>query len=275
MILELKKIFSTIILGGLVVVSFGQQIDLSHWKVTIPATKNGKVISVRPPEIKDFKTNEVLKPYMFEDPEDGALVFYAEPQGTTRNTKYSRSELREQMEPGNDNVNWTFAEGGMMRGTLAVNDVTQDKVGNYHGVIVMQIHGRLTNEQRDLIGEDDNNAPPVLKIRWVEGKILVETKYLKDLNASNTEILHEHAWGNAKRRIFCEVVGYEKFTLQVKVSDGRMEVSLNDTETFVYDNIHMKKWGVFENYFKAGNYFQSRDPGSHAYVKYYDLTISH
>lgn len=252
-----------------------QKIDLSHWKVTIPATKNGKVISVRPPEIKSFKTNEVLKPYMYEDPNDGAMVFYAEPQGTTRNTKYSRSELREQMEPGNDNVNWTFPQGGSMRGTLAVNDVTQNKVGNYHEVIVMQIHGRLTNEQRDLIGEDDNNAPPILKIRWVEGKLLVETKYLKDLNASDTEILHEHAWGNAKRRTFCKAVGYEKFTLEVKVSEGRMEVSLNDAETFVYDNIHMKKWGVFENYFKAGNYFQSRDVGSHAYVKYYDLTISH
>ncbi|MEM7551746.1 MAG: polysaccharide lyase family 7 protein [Bacteroidota bacterium] len=253
----------------------GQEIDLTHWKITIPATNNGKVISVRPPEIKDFRNNEVLKPYFFEDPNDGALVFYASPAGSTANSKYSRSELREQMEPGNDNVNWTFAEGGLMRGTLAVTDVTQDEVGNYHRVIVMQIHGRLTDEQRDLIGEDDNNAPPILKIYWNEGKVTVATKYLKDLKASETEILHEKAWGNPKQKVFKEIVGYGKFTLQVKVSKGRMEVSLNDNETFVFDDIHMEKWGVFENYFKAGNYFQSRDKGSHAYVKYYELEVSH
>jgi len=54
-----------------------------------------------------------------------------------------------------------------------------------------------------------------------------------------------------------------------------MTVTLNDDETFTYDGIDMDKWGVFENYFKAGNYFQSRDKGSYAYVKYYELEVSH
>ena len=49
------------------------------------------------------------------------------------------------MVPGSNNENWTFKQGGVMRGTLQVQDVTQDEVGNYHRVIVMQIHGRLTN----------------------------------------------------------------------------------------------------------------------------------
>ncbi len=43
----------------------------------------------------------------------GALVFYAFPSNaTTANTKYTRSELREQMVPGDNNTNWTFAQGG-------------------------------------------------------------------------------------------------------------------------------------------------------------------
>lgn len=252
-----------------------QNIDLSHWKITIPEGENGKPISVRPPEIADFRSNAVLKPFFYEDPSDSGLVFYAYPAISTRNSSYSRSELREQMEPGNDNVNWTFAQGGTMRGTLSVPEVTQDDVGNYHRVIVMQIHGRLTNEQRDLIGEDDNNAPPILKIYWDEGKVRVKTKVLKDLNASDTEILHESAWGDDKGRNFREVVGTDKFTLEVKISDGKMEVTLNDNETLVYDNIHMQKWGIFENYFKAGNYFQSKDKGSHGYVKYYALEVKH
>ena len=54
----------------------------------------------------------------------------------------------------------------------------------------MQIHGRLTNEQRDSIGEDDNNTPPILKIYWdKESRIRVKTKELKDVNVSEKEIL--------------------------------------------------------------------------------------
>jgi hypothetical protein len=59
------------------------------------------------------------------------------------------------------------------------------------------------------------------------------------------------------------------------VSDGKMVVSLNGTEYKVYDSIHMQKWGVFENYFKAGNYFQSRDKGAFAKVRFYDLEVKH
>ena len=32
---------------------------------------------------------------------------------------------------------------------------------------------------------------------------------------------------------------------------------------------------IFENYFKAENYFQSIDEGSYARVKYYELEIAH
>lgn len=260
-----------VLLGG-VLITNGQNIDLNHWKITIP---EGNPSEIEPPEILDFENNEMLKPFFYRDSIDSALVFYAYPANTTRNTKYSRSELREQMEPGSNKVNWTFEQGAKMRGTLSVPEVTQNSVGDYHRVIIMQIHGRLTNEQRDLIGEDDNNAPPILKIYWDEGRIRVKTKVLKDENATDEEILHDKAWGDDKGRNFKEIVGTDKFTLEVVVSKGRMTVTLNDEETFVYEGADMERWGVFENYFKAGNYFQSRDEGSFAYVKYYELEISH
>ncbi len=253
-------------------VALGQDIDLTHWKVTIPT---GRPTEVEPPEILDFENNETLKPFFYRDEADNSLVFYTYPAQTTRNTKYSRTELREQMEPGNNNANWTFKQGGVMRGTLSVPEVSRDKKGKYHRVIVMQIHGRLTDEQRDLIGEDDNNAPPILKIYWDNGKIRVKTKVLKDVNASGTDILHEDAWGDDKGRNFEEAVGHDKFTIEVKVAEGIMAVTLNDDETFYYYGVHIKKWGVFENYFKAGNYFQSRDPASFAKVKYYQLKVTH
>ena len=253
------------------------KIDLSHWKVTIPEGKGkGGAISVNPPEILDYATNETLKPYMYNDSTQGALVFYAYPtDATTANTKYSRSELRELMDPSDDNVNWTFKQGGTLKAKIAMEEISRDKNGKYHKAIILQIHGRLTNEQRDLIGQKDNNAPPILKIYWQDGKIRVKTKKLKFAGVDATGILHEEAWTDDEGFNFKEKVDFKKFEIEVKVSDGKMVVSLNRNEFAVYEDIHMKKWGIFENYFKAGNYFQSRDKGAYAKINFYELQVTH
>jgi hypothetical protein len=183
--------------------------------------------------------------------------------------------LRETIEPGNNNVNWTFAQGGTFKATYAIEVVSKEKDCKYSKIIIAQIHGRLTNAQRDLISQKDNNAPPILKISWDNGKIRVKTKVLKDLKVSDTAILDVKAWTDDDGINFKEKVDFEKFTLEVKVSDGRMEVILNGNETLVYNDINIKKWGIFENYFKAGNYFQSNESDSFAKVKIYALEVSH
>ncbi|NER15828.1 polysaccharide lyase family 7 protein [Spongiivirga citrea] len=253
------------------------KIDLSHWKVTLPVTKeNGKPFEISPPEILDFAKNEKARPYMYIDSTKGAIVFHAMPTASkTSNTKYTRSELREQMVAGDNNTNWTFKQGGKLSAKIAMDEVTRDKNGKYHKVIILQIHGRLTNEQRDLIGQKDNNAPPILKVYWQNGKIRVKTKVLKYKGVSDEAILHKEAWGDDKGRTFEQEVGFRKFNIEVDVSDGKMVVSLNKNEFFVYDSFSIKKWGVFENYFKAGNYFQTRDEGAYAKVKFYDLEVTH
>lgn len=252
-------------------------IDLNHWSVTTPElNEKGRAKTIEPPEILNYAEDERLIPYMYNDSTDGSLVFYSYPsEATTANTKYTRSELREQMVPGDNNTNWTFSQGGIMKGKLAMEEVTRGADGKYHKVIIMQIHGRLTNEQRDLIGQKDNNAPPILKIYWQDGKIRVKTKILKNLSATNEELLHEEAWDDDNGFNFEEEVGFRTFTLEVKVSEGKMVIVLNGSEYKVYEDIHMRRWGIFENYFKAGNYFQSRDEGSYAKVKYYELEVSH
>lgn len=252
-------------------------IDLSHWKVTTPeGAGKGGAISVEPPEILDYATNPVLKPFMYNDSIVGALVFHTYPtEATTANTKYSRSELREQMVPGDDNVNWTFAEGGTMKASIAMEDVTKDDDGDYHRVIILQIHGRLTSEQQERIGQKDKNAPPMLKIYWQKGKIRVLTKVLKNANVSEEGSLHEEAWVDDEGHTFDEEIGFKKFNIEVKVSNGKMTVGLNDTEFAVYDDANIKRWGVFDNYFKAGNYLQTQDKGAHASVKFYKLEVNH
>ena len=250
---------------------FLPKIDLRKWKVTLPV---GNPTEIHPPEILDYSTNDLLQDFMYNDSTDGSLVFYTYPGASTANSSYSRTELRELIDGGNGKVNWTFAEGGRMKGTLSVPEISEDAGGNPHRTIVMQIHGRLTDAQKNLIGAKDNNAPPVLKLQWYKGLIRVHTKVLKDLNASATEILETDAWGNEASN-FSEEVGHDKFTLEIIASKGRMEVILNDNESKVFEDIHMEKWGVFENYFKAGNYLGSKEAGAFAKVKYYDLEVTH
>jgi len=252
-------------------------IDLSHWKVTIPEGEGkGGAISVEPPKILDYATNEVLKPYMYNDSTSGALVFYAHPSNaTTANTKYSRSELREQMVAGDDDINWTFKKGGNLKATISMEDVSRDKEGKYHKVIILQIHGRVTDEQKNLIGQKDNNAPPILKVYWHNGKIRVKTKELKFLGTKADGLLYEEAWADDDGYTFENEVGFKKFDIEIDVSDGKMVISLNNNEFKTYNNIHMEKWGVFENYFKAGNYLQTTDEGAYAKVKFFKLKVSH
>ncbi len=247
-------------------------INLSNWKVTLPIGNPSEVV---PPEILNYATNETLKTFMYNDSINGALVFYTYPGSSTPNSSYSRTELREQIVPGSNSTNWTFSQGGNMKGVLQMSEATKDSQGKYHRAIVMQIHGRLSNAQRDLIGANDNNAPPMLKIYWTYGYVRVKTKELKDLNASETDILRTDAWGDDEGHTFNEYVGFDKFKLEVKVEEGRMEVVLNDNESKVYNDIHIQKWNVFENYFKAGNYLVTRDEGASTKVKYYELEISH
>lgn len=251
---------------------FLPHIDLSHWKVTLPI---GNPTEVKPPQILDYATNDMLLEFMYNDSTDGSLVFYTYPASTTPNSSYSRTELREQMDPGSNSTNWTFAEGGRMRGTLAMAEMSKNNSGDYHRAIIMQIHGRLTNEQRDLIGEDDNNAPPVLKIYWQDGKVRVKTKELKDPDTGYPDILHVDAWRDDDGHTFSERVDFNQFTLEVVASDGQLIVTMNDDESVTYDGIHMEKWGVFENYFKAGNYLVTRDEGASSRVKYYSLEVEH
>ncbi len=250
---------------------FLPNIDLNNWKVTLPI---GNPLEIKPPAILDYATNEILQDFMFNDSINGSLDFYTYPGASTANSSYSRTELREQMVPGSNTTNWTFAQGGRMKGKLAMGEMSKDENGKYHRTMVMQIHGRLTNEQRDLIGEDDNNAPPVLKIYWFEGSVYVRTKKLENVNVSDIDILYTSAWEDDNGYTFSEKVDFNKFELEVIVSDGRMEVIMNG-ESKVYEDIHMKKWGIFENYFKAGNYLQTKDENASALIKYYELVVSH
>jgi hypothetical protein len=114
-----------------------------------------------------------------------------------------------------------------------------------------------------------------LKIYWANGYVRLKSKVLKNPNAVEPEILHTSAWGDDDGYTFPVEVGYDPFTLEIIASEGRMEVILNDTYSRVYQGTDMEKWSVFENYFKAGNYFQTKDENAFSRLKYYTLEVMH
>ena len=255
-------------------------IDFSNWKVTLPVDEdnNGSPDEYKPHQLVDFgyQTLDAVKPFMYDDTEDKSIVFYTYPESSTTNSSYSRTELRELINPDNARENWTLAEGGVMSGRLKVVDVSQNNESSddYHKVIVMQIHGIISIEDMDTHGFSSNNGPPLIKIYWKDGYIWSHKKSLKDESTSGDDLLEtsSNTWKDIKENL--GYVGFDAFDFKIKASNARIEVQLNNEEPFVYQDVSLNKW-PYENYFKAGNYLGSTNPEAYSYIKYYNLSITH
>ena len=138
-----------------------ENFELIDWHLTLPidTNKDGKADTIQEP----FLANGFeLKPLFFTG-NDGGLVFVAPNKGakTSKNTKYTRTELREMLRRGNKAIktqgvnknNWVFSSmhrsgqrkaggvDGSLEATLAVNRVsTTGDIKMVGRVIVGQIH---------------------------------------------------------------------------------------------------------------------------------------
>jgi hypothetical protein len=120
-------------------------IDLSHWKLTLPESDGS---SAEPKEL----TPEELRGYSsewFYLAADGGIVFRAPVGGAhTAHSHYARTELREQLVPGNNIVNWTSTDNATLIARIKVIEVPEAS----GQVIVGQIHGK--------------DATPLLKLSY-------------------------------------------------------------------------------------------------------------
>ena len=95
-----------------------ENFDLSHWYLTLPSGDE-----VEPAQLNSgYAMSEVF----YTDAATGGMVFRCPNlAGTTTNSHYSRSELRELLDPANssfraDSNNWRPEEGGILRARLRV-----------------------------------------------------------------------------------------------------------------------------------------------------------
>lgn len=138
-----------------------ENFELLDWHLTLPtdSDKNGKADSI--PEVNLASKFEYSP--LFYTAKDGGLVFAAPNKGatTSKNTKYTRTELREMLRKGNGRIktqgvnknNWVFgsmhssgqrkagAVDGSLEATVAVNRVsTTGDIRKVGRVIIGQIH---------------------------------------------------------------------------------------------------------------------------------------
>ena len=137
----------------------GSNFELISWKLNTPADLDGNGISDSPSETD--LDNGFTDEFFFTGP-SGGMVFHSTIGGakTSANTSYTRSELREMLRRGDTSIstrgvnrnNWILGyqpdpgvtvggRNGVLRGTLAINHVTEtgdrNKVGR---VVIGQIH---------------------------------------------------------------------------------------------------------------------------------------
>lgn len=256
-------------------------INFSNWKLTLPVdgNNNGSPDEYQPSELIDYgyQSNLSIQPFMYDDTADKSIVFYTYPDASTANSTYSRTELRELINTANARDNWSLEQGGTIEGKLKLIEVsenTQNTSYDHPKVIIMQIHGIISEEDMDLHGFSSNNGPPLLKMTWIDGNIWAYKKSLVDESTQGDDLLDvsSDTWSDIKHNM--GYVGYEAFDLKIVASTGKLEITLNNDSVYVYEDVSLDKW-PFENYFKAGNYLGSTHPESFSKLKYYQLTVSH
>mgnify|MGYP005989499185 CR=1 FL=1 len=255
-------------------------INFTNWKVTLPIDENnnGSPDEYQPSQLVNFgyQTLAPVMPYMYDDESDASLMFYTFPDISTSNSSFSRTELRELINPDSSSDNWTLLEGGEMVGRLKVTSVSENAQSsdNYHKVIVMQIHGIISPEDMSVHGFLSNNGPPLIKIYWKDGYVWSHKKSLIDEATSGDDLLEtsNNTWADIKVNL--GYVGNDAFDFRITASDAKIEVQLNTNTPHIYEDISLDKW-PYQNYFKAGNYLTTTDADAFSYVKYYNLNVTH
>lgn len=223
-------------------------IDLSHWKLTLPVRASeksgGNPLEIEPSKLIAGYTHA---DYFHIHP-DGTMVFWCPVSGaTTENTDYARTELREMLDPGDDNVCWAAPGTHVLNARCRVSEVPSSQK-----VIIGQIHGY------------SGKGNPLIKLQFFKGRI--------------EALVKEKATKGKDLKLTFNDVGLDKdFDYEIRLQDGLLRVSVNGASQMV--NVFEKdpEWASQSLYFKAGAYVQDNEgPASEgARVSFSKLTVSH
>jgi hypothetical protein len=222
--------------------------DLSHWKLTLPVgaagTAPGHPLEISAAQLSSGYTNAEY----FHRGADGQLIFWCPVNGArTENTEYARCELREVINPADDDVCWSAKGTHSMDVNCRVMEVPSGQK-----VVIGQIHAY------------SGKASPLIKLQFFKGRVeaLVKDKASK---------------GRDLKLTFPEVGLNQDFNYQIKLQDGVLSITVNGAtqseNVFKLD----PAWAEQTLYFKAGVYPQDNEgPGTEgARVSFSKLKVSH
>jgi hypothetical protein len=233
------------------------RLDLSHWTLTVPVDSTGGTTG----QADTIQTNELLSGYSsdwFHGTDDGGVAFWAPVTGAkTPSSQYARSELREVIDPSDESVNWSIADGGTLTASLAVSQTAAAT----RKVIVGKIVGYSTTEA-------DLTALLHL-IYFIHGDTCKASLYglLSDGPAK----------GAATRQLFVVEDALrlnEPFDYTISVDAGTLTLRSGTTEVSAEID---PSWATVPVYFRAGAGLNATgasdaDGGS---VTFYDLAVTH
>ncbi len=268
-----------------------ENFDLLDWSLTLPTDLNkdqkADIIYEKP-----LSDNFELKP-LFYTAQDGGMVFACPNVGakTSKNTKYSRTELREMLRRGNTSIktqgitknNWVFSSAhgsirrkaaaveGSLEATLAVNRVSSTGDEKMVGrVIIGQIHATDDEPIRLYYRKLPNNE---------KGSIY----FAHEVNGGDdiwTNIIgtRSHTLANPEDGIGLN----EKFSYKITVEDDILFVTIiRQGKPNITKKLDMSDSGYHKNnqymYFKAGVYNQnnSGNPKDYVQATFYHLNNQH
>jgi len=272
--------------GGL---SASTGVDLSGWKLTLPADHDGdgEADEIEEDELKSFRNS----PNIVHNA-DGSITFSSatDAAATTSNSKYPRSELREMIRDGDTSIdtsalanNWVTSAApadeqaeaggvdGQMQATLSVDRVTVDGDAEQAGrVVIGQVHA-------------ENDEPVRLYYHMAPGSEKGSIYFAHEPQNGNPETFHVLI-GNQTGTSSDGIALGEAFTYNIDITGTDLTVSVIDAEGQQYsESLDISESGYADPgtqmYFKAGVYSQNDstpDPSTdYAEATFYSLATAH
>lgn len=226
----------------------GGNFNLTNWYLGLPVdSSNGTIgdsASISAAQLTGGYSNSL---YFYTGP-DGAMTFWAPVTGaTTPGSSFPRSELREQISPPSNDINWIPYGNHILNGQCRVTQIPSTSK-----VIIGQIHCKT------------GNARPLLKLQYNNGVI-------EGLIKTNSNFDPDH------KQFFQNVGLSNLITYTIKLENGQLTTTVNGSNQTYNVFVTDPDWATNGLYFKAGDYCQDNVGATNegARVSYYALSRSH
>ncbi|CAM3142174.1 polysaccharide lyase family 7 protein [Vibrio rarus] len=274
--------------------------DLLGWSISVPVDSDGNGKSDQIKE-KELSSGYSDSKFFYLD-KDGGMVFNAPISGakTSKNTHYTRSELREMMRRGDTSFktkgvggnNWVFSSApkadqkaaggvdGTLEATLAVNHVTTTgenwQVGR---VIIGQIHANNNEPIRLYYRKLPQNKTGSIYFAHEPRKGFGDETWHNMIGDSLPNYWHQDAKAVEPTD---GIALNEKFSYSINVKGDLLTVTLKrDGKKDIVKTVDMSKSGYGEGgqymFFKAGVYNQNKSGKADDYAQatFYKLKVTH